>query len=69
MSDNAWAVVSIGLYVVVFGLAIALHVRGHKPDPPAPSVGVAFGWVMRSATGRIITLLFWSWVGYHFFAR
>ena len=69
MSTTAWAVVSVGLYAVVFGSAITLHLRGHRPEPAAPSVGVAFGWVMRSTTGRVTTLLFWSWVGFHFFAR
>lgn len=69
MSERVWAVVSVGMYALVFGFAIALHIRGHRPRPLAPSVGVAFGWVMRRGPGRIITLLFWCWVGFHFFAR
>jgi len=44
-----------------------LHIRGHRPRPLAPSVGVAFGWVMRRGTGRVITLLFWCSVGFRFF--
>ena len=69
MSEVAWAALSAALYVAIFALAIALHVRGHRPHAVAPSVGVAFGWVMRSTTGRLVTLLFWGWVGFHFFAR
>jgi hypothetical protein len=69
MNEYAWAAASVLMYVAVFGLAIALHVRGHRDEAIAPSVGVALGWVMGTTTGRVVTLLFWSWVGFHFFAR
>jgi hypothetical protein len=69
MSTTTWAVVSILLYVAIFALAIGLHLAGHRKGGQVPSVGVAMGWVMRTPTGRVITLLFWSWTGFHFFAR
>lgn len=69
MTTTDWAVVSILLYAAIFGVAIGLHLLGHREGSQVPSVGVAMGWVMRTPTGRVITLLFWSWVGFHFFSR
>jgi hypothetical protein len=69
MTTTSWAVGSILLYAAIFGLAIGLHLYGHRAGSAVPSVGVAMGWVMRSTTGRVITLLFWCWVGFHFFSR
>lgn len=69
MSGHAWGWVSAGLFTAVFGAALALHLLGRRPDSPVPSVGTAIGWVMLTSTGRVVTLLFWAWVGFHFFAR
>ena len=69
MSAGAWSWVSAGLFAAVVAAALVLHLLGRRPDSPVPSVGTAMGWVMATPTGRVVTLLFWSWVGFHFFAR
>ena len=69
MSASGWSWVSAALFTAVFGAALVLHVLGRRPDSRVPSVGTAMGWVMVTSTGRVVTLLFWSWVGFHFFAR
>ena len=65
----SWPVASVLMFAACFALVGVLHVRGHQEGAAVPSVGVAMGWVMRTTTGRVITLVFWCWVGFHFFAR
>ena len=69
MTATGWSYVSATAFCAVFGLALALHLLGRRPGSRVPSLGTAIGWVMVTPTGRVVTLLFWCWVGLHFFAR
>lgn len=69
MSAVTWSWVSAGLFTAVFSAALVLHLLGRRQGSRVPSVGTAMGWVMVTPTGRMVTLLFWGWVGFHFFAR
>lgn len=69
MTATGWALVSAAMYCGALGLGLTLHLLGHRPGSRVPDLGSVVGWAMRTATGRVVILLFWSWVGFHFFAR
>jgi hypothetical protein len=61
--------VTLALFALIFLVAAVLHLLGTRPGSRVPTVGQGMGWAMATGTGRVVTLLFWCWVGWHFFAR
>ena len=66
MSSRA---VSLVLFTLIFLVGLGLHLWGTRPGSRVPSVGQGLGWAMARPTGRVVALLCWCWVGWHFFAR
>jgi hypothetical protein len=58
------------LSIVAFLVAIAaVLLLGRRKKSKVPPVEELLGHVMSTRTGRACSLLFWVWVGWHFFAR
>ncbi len=53
------------LIVVLF----VLEFLGRRGHPRIPTVGEWLGYVMRSWGGRLVILLGWLWLGWHYFSR
>lgn len=62
-------VITIIGYACVIGLLVVLEVLAHRPGSRIPKMGEWFGYLMRTRTGRLLVLLGWGWLGWHFFAR
>ncbi|HEX3812941.1 MAG TPA: DUF6186 family protein [Mycobacteriales bacterium] len=58
--------ITILAFAVTLAGVLLLGRRAGSKVPPAEEL---LGHVMSSRTGRVITLLFWIWIGWHFFAR
>ncbi|MFI7666158.1 DUF6186 family protein [Nocardia sp. NPDC049526] len=66
MSDRVIVIVGFAVVLVVaLGVAVVTHVRR---DLVAP-VGETIAYLMRNRTARIVAVLVWAWVGWHFLAR
>jgi len=61
--------ITIAGYACVIALLVILEVRAHRRGSRIPKMGEWFGYLMRSRTGRVLVLLLWGWLGWHFFAR
>jgi len=57
---------SILAFVVTVGAVVLL---GRRERSKVPSAEELLSRVMTTRTGRACSLLFWVWVGWHFFAR
>ncbi len=62
------AITIAGFVVIIAGL-VALEVIGRRPASRIPTVGEWLGYVMRPRAGRVLVLLGWVWLGWHYFAR
>ena len=54
------------------GLILALFVLeflGRRPNSRIPTLGEWLGYVMRPWAGRLLILLGWLWLGWHYFSR
>jgi Family of unknown function (DUF6186) len=58
----------IGFTFIVGGL-FTLEYLGRRRTNRIPTVGQWLGWVMRWPVGRVLILLGWLWLGWHYFAR
>lgn len=58
------------LSILVYAASsLGVVVLGRWPRSRVPSVEQLLGKIMSTRTGRTITLAFWVWIGWHFFAR
>lgn len=56
--------------ITIFAItATAAVFVGRRQDSKVPSYDELLGHVMRTKTGRATSILFWVWVGWHFFCR
>jgi len=66
-------VVSRVITIIGFaGLILALFVLeflGRRKDSRVPTLGEWLGYVMRTRAGRLVILLGWLWLGWHYFSR
>jgi ABC-type dipeptide/oligopeptide/nickel transport system permease subunit len=58
----------IGFAAVILAL-FALEFLGRRKDSRIPTLGEWLGYVMRPRTGRLLILLGWLWLGWHYFSR
>jgi Family of unknown function (DUF6186) len=56
-------------FAVVIGVMIGLELAGRRPGSRIPTVGQWLGYLMRPRIGRVLVLLGWWWLGWHYFAR
>jgi hypothetical protein len=58
----------LGFAAVIAPLA-ALESLGRREGSRIPTLGEWLGYVMRSRAGRLLILLGWLWLGWHYFSR
>jgi hypothetical protein len=61
--------VTIAGFAVVIAAMIALEFLARRPGSKIPTMGQWLGYLMRPRTGRVLVLLGWWWLGWHYFAR
>jgi hypothetical protein len=66
MTTHVITVVGYGCLIAVL---IVLELLARRRGSRIPKMGEWFGYLMRSKTGRLLILLGWAWLGWHFFAR
>jgi hypothetical protein len=58
----------LGFAAVIAALA-GLELLGRRKGSRVPTLGEWLGYVMRSRAGRLLILLGWLWLGWHYFSR
>jgi Family of unknown function (DUF6186) len=48
---------------------IALELVAHRRGSRVPRAGQVLGFMMQTRITRLLILLLWGWLGWHFFAR
>ena len=66
MSTRAFTI--IGFAVVIGGLFL-LELLARRPGSRIPTLGQWLGYLMRPRIGRMLVLLGWWWLCWHYFAR
>ena len=61
--------VTITGFVLVIAAILTLEVLGRRPGSRIPTIGGWLGYLMRPKIGRVLVLLGWWWLGWHYFAR
>ena len=62
-------VITIVGFVCVISALFTLQLLARRKDSRIPTMGEWLGYIMRSRAGRVLVLLFWLWLGWHYFAR
>ena len=62
-------VITIAGFAAVIGALFVLEFLGRRPDSRIPTLGQWLGYVMRPRAGRLLILLGWLWLGWHYFSR
>ena len=65
----ATRVITIIGFAVLILVLFVLEYLGRRPDTRIPALGEWLGYVMRPWAGRVIVLLGWLWLGWHYFSR
>jgi hypothetical protein len=58
----------IGFAAVILALFL-LEYLGRRKNSSIPTFGELLGYAMRPRAGRLLILLGWLWLGWHFFSR
>jgi hypothetical protein len=58
----------IGFAALILALFV-LEFLGRRKDSRIPRLGEWLGYVMRAWAGRLVVLLGWLWLGWHYFSR
>jgi hypothetical protein len=56
-------------FALVIAAMFVLQYAGRRPGSRIPTVGQWLGYLMRRRVGRVLILLGWWWLGWHYFAR
>jgi len=56
-------------FVCVIGALVSLEIIARRETNRIPTVGEWLGYLMRARAGRLLVLLGWLWLGWHYFAR
>jgi hypothetical protein len=62
------AITIAGFVIVITGILI-LEMQARRPGSRIPTIGQWLGYLMRPKFGRVLILLGWWWLGWHYFAR
>jgi Family of unknown function (DUF6186) len=58
----------IGFAALILALFV-LELLARRKDSRIPTLGEWLGYVMRPKVGRLLILLGWLWLGWHYFSR
>lgn len=62
-------VITIAGFALVIAAMVALEVVARRGNSRIPTAGQSLGYLMRPRLGRVLILLGWWWLGWHYFAR
>jgi Family of unknown function (DUF6186) len=62
-------VITIVGFAAVIGALFVLEFLGRRTDSRIPTLGEWLGYVMRPRAGRLLILVGWLWLGWHYFSR
>jgi hypothetical protein len=62
-------VITITGFTAAICVLAALQLAARRPGSRIPTLGALLGYLMRPRTGRVLVLLGWLWLGWHYFAR
>ena len=62
-------IITIAGFAVIIAVLFGLEFLGRRPGNKIPTVGEWLGYLMRWPVGRVLVLLGWAWLGWHYFAR
>jgi Family of unknown function (DUF6186) len=61
--------VTIAGYLLVLAAGLVIQLLGRRSRAGVLPLGDVLTRIMRTRTGRVGILVFWAWLGLHFFAR
>jgi uncharacterized protein DUF6186 len=62
-------IITIIGFVCVISALVTLEIVARRDTNRIPTVGQWLGYLMRARAGRLLVLLGWLWLGWHYFAR
>jgi hypothetical protein len=62
-------VITITGFAALILALFALEFLARRKDSRIPTLGEWLGYVMRPKAGRLLILLGWLWLGWHYFSR
>ncbi len=65
---NTHAITVLGFTAIAIAL-IALEIVARRRGSRIPTAGQMLGFLMQTRATRVLILLLWGWLGWHFFAR
>ncbi len=65
---NTHTITVLGFAVIAIALLV-LEVVARRRGSRVPTAGQMLGFLMQTRVTRVLILLLWGWLGWHFFAR
>jgi Family of unknown function (DUF6186) len=65
---NTHTITVLGFTVIAIAL-ITLEIVARRRGSRIPTAGQMLGFLMQTRVTRVLILLLWGWLGWHFFAR
>ena len=62
-------IITIVGFTGMLSALVVLEIVGRRPGSRIPTLGQWLGYLMRPRSGRLLILLGWLWLGWHYFAR
>jgi Family of unknown function (DUF6186) len=60
---------TVTAFVALTAAAFAVNHRGRRADRRWPAIGDVFSVLATGTVGRVLVMLGWWWLGWHFFVR
>lgn len=61
--------ITIAGFALVIAAMVVLEIVARRRTTRIPTAGEWLGYLMRPRVGRVLILLGWWWIGWHYFAR
>jgi Family of unknown function (DUF6186) len=61
--------ITIAGFAAIIAALVVLEILGRRETNRIPALGEWLGYIMRPRAGRVLILLGWLWLGWHYFAR
>lgn len=61
--------ITIAGFSLIAVLLVVLELAAHRRGSRVPTAGQVLGFLMQTKITRLLILLLWGWLGWHFFAR
>jgi hypothetical protein len=56
-------------FLVLIALGVVMEMLARRPDATVPTVAEVMDRCLHTKTGRVVILVTWWWLGWHFLAR